>query len=125
MPDDLAHLPDAIRKELKMGDDLDDIPTPAPLRDEHVELPEARTIPKAESLEALARAWVKWLPVSILFCGLAFAAFAVVQIMAVARYHDALGKVEQRVKVLEEELIKAKAGEAVEYWSHQCDLQKR
>ncbi len=121
MPDDLAGLADEVKKELSMVRRVTDE------RDDEVEmsLPEARAIPKVESLEVLARAWVKWLPVSIVFCGLAFCAWMVIEITAVARYHDAIGQLQRRVKVLEDELVKAKAGEDVEYWVHQCETMWR
>lgn len=122
MPDDLAGLAEEIEKELNMvrrvneQDYEDEVAAP---------LPEARTVPKVASLEALARAWVKWLPVSIIFCGLAFCGWMVIQVITVGRYHDALGQLEHRVKVLEDELVKAKEGEAVEYWVHQCEVMAR
>lgn len=77
--------------------------------------------PKAQvNVPFITQLWLRWLPLSILFFGLAFTAWTIIQIVFVGRYHDALGRMEHRVKVLENELTKAKAGESVEYWTRQC-----
>lgn len=118
MPDDLATLKEEIEEELNMvkrvNEYANEPETPAP------DLPKAQVV-----VPFITALWIKWLPLSILFFGLAFVSWTIVQVVFVGRYHEALGRVEHRVKVLEEELVKAKEGEAVEYWAHQCDFEVR
>ena len=85
-------------------------------------IPTAHTV---DAASALARWWIRWLPLSILFAGAAYVAWTVVMVAMVGRYHDGLTRLQGRVDVLEKELAKAKAGEATEYWSHQCELSWR
>jgi hypothetical protein len=80
--------------------------------------------PKATAVDPislLVQSWIRWLPFSILFFGLAFVAWTIVMVVYVGRYHDALGRMDDRVKVLEQKLIEAEQGREVEYWAHQCD----
>ncbi len=75
------------------------------------DLPVARV-----ELPAISRLWIKWLPLSIMFFGLAFASWTIVQVVTTIHRSEETSALERRVETLEAELAKAKAGQAVEYW---------
>lgn len=89
------------------------------------DIPPARTVRddldlEPEPLRGIVRAWIRWLPLSIAFAGLSFTAWFIVQAVFVGRYHDAVGRLEQRVKVIETQLLEEAKQHASAYWTRQC-----
>lgn len=82
------------------------------------EPPRATTV---DPISLLIQSWIRWLPAAIGLLGLTFVTWTVIMVVYVGRYHDALGRMDSRVKLLEQELIEAQRGREVEYWAHQCD----
>lgn len=96
MPDDLSWLPEEIEKELNM--DVGPI-GPEPKAPRIIELPKAQI-----NVSAITQLWIKWLPLSIFFFGMAFVSWTIIQVVMVGRYHDSLGRLGQRIDVIEKKL---------------------
>lgn len=97
MPDDLSGLKDEFERILNK----DEAPEP--------ELPKAELPRASVNIPILTQLWIKWLPLSILFFGLAFVSWNIINVVFVGRYHDDLSRLELRVKMLENELRELKA----------------
>jgi hypothetical protein len=63
----------------------------------------APSVDDPDPLKGIVRQWIRWLPASIAFFGLSFVAWTIIMILQVGRYHDALTRVEQRLKQIEKE----------------------
>jgi hypothetical protein len=83
-----------------------------------MDLPHAKTV---DPVSMIVRSWIRWFPLAIAFAAVAFVAWTVIMVVFVGRYHDALGRMDNRVKILEEKLIEAQQCREVEYWAHQCE----
>lgn len=105
MPDDLSDLVDEVRKRLSMPNAMDPIgPDP--------EEPEPADLPKATvNVPLVTRLWIRWLPLSIAFAGLAFAAWIVVMVVTTTRFNARAERMDARIRRLEETL------DAVLRWS--------
>lgn len=85
------------------------------------ELPPATLIRDQQTpIDKIVANWIRWLPASICFFGLAFVAWTIIMVVSIGHYHDELTKVDQRVKVLEKKLQETQDQYDVEYWSRQC-----
>jgi len=85
------------------------------------EPPIARLIRDPQTpLDKLVASWIRWLPASIGFFGLAFVTWTVIMVVMVGRYHDALTKMDQRVKALEEKVKDDTEQRWGEYYHRQC-----
>lgn len=80
-------------------------------------------IPKATSSDPVSlvvMSWIRWFPAAVAFLGLAFVAWTIIMVVFVGRYHDALGRMDNRVKALEKELTETKSAYWGEYYYRQC-----
>jgi hypothetical protein len=85
------------------------------------EPPVARLIRDPQTpLDKIVANWIRWLPASIFFFGFAFVTWTIVMIVQVGRYHDAVTKMDQRVKVLEQELKDTKEQNQGLYYAREC-----
>ena len=87
-----------------------------------VEPPEPRSeLPRANiNIPLITQLWIKWLPASIFFFGLAFVGWTAIQVIFVGRYHDDVSRLDARVKKLEKELVETQKQYDGEYWGRQC-----
>lgn len=79
--------------------------------------------PKATTVDPVSlvvRSWIRWFPAAVAFLGLAFVAWTIVMVVFVGRYHDAVGRMDNRVKMLEQELVRTKEAYDGEYYGRQC-----
>jgi hypothetical protein len=80
-------------------------------------------IPQATSVDPVSiivRSWIRWFPLAVGLAGLGFVVWAITQVIFIGRYHDALGRMDNRVKVLEKELVETKSAYWGEYYYRQC-----
>lgn len=85
------------------------------------ELPPAQLIRDPQTpIDKIVANWIRWLPASIAFFGLAFVTWTIAMIVQVGRYHDALTEMDQRVKKLERELKDNTEQRWGEYYHRQC-----
>lgn len=68
-----------------------------------MDLPKATTV---DPVSLIVRSWIRWFPAAVAFVGLSFVAFTIVICVMVGRYHDALGRMDNRVKMLEQKQCK-------------------
>ena len=81
------------------------------------------TPPRATSVDPVSliiHSWIRWFPAAVAFLGLAFVAWTIVMCVMVGRYHDALGRMDNRVKTLEQELVRTKQAYDGEYYAREC-----
>lgn len=85
------------------------------------DLPAARLIKDPQTpIDKIVASWIRWLPASIFFFGLAFVTWTIIMIFQVGRYHDALTNMDQRVKMLEEHFKDNAEQRWGEYYHRQC-----
>lgn len=82
-----------------------------------MDLPQAITV---DPVSVIIRSWIRWFPLAVAFLGLAFVAWTIVMVVFVGRYHDAVGRMDNRVKILERELAETKSAYWGEYYGRQC-----